>query len=179
MTAPAPHSNASTAAFYATATVPEAVYRHAMAKLAAAVNIVTTDGPGGRAGFTASAVCSICADPATLLICLNRSASAHAFFRANPSLCVNVLTPLHRDIAAAFAGKIPMAQRFDTGNWISAVTGAPVLADAAASFDCRIVERNPVGTHTLLLCEVIHARHREDSDALVYFSRGYHDLTYP
>jgi flavin reductase len=33
-------------------------YRDAMACLGAAVNIVTTDGRAGRAGFTASAVCN-------------------------------------------------------------------------------------------------------------------------
>ena len=31
-------------------------YRDAMARFGAAVNVITTDGPGGRAGFTASAV---------------------------------------------------------------------------------------------------------------------------
>ena len=30
-------------------------FRNAMSTLAAAVNVVTTDGPGGRAGFTATA----------------------------------------------------------------------------------------------------------------------------
>ncbi len=36
-----------------------------MARLAAAVNIVTTDGPAGRAGFTATAVCSVTDEPPT------------------------------------------------------------------------------------------------------------------
>ena len=30
-----------------------------MSRLGAAVNIITTDGPAGRAGFTASAVCGV------------------------------------------------------------------------------------------------------------------------
>ncbi|EPA9912692.1 pyrimidine utilization flavin reductase protein F, partial [Cronobacter sakazakii] len=34
-------------------------FRDAMSRLGAAVNIVTTDGPAGMAGFTASAVCSV------------------------------------------------------------------------------------------------------------------------
>lgn len=34
-------------------------FRDAMARLGSAVNIITTDGPAGRAGFTASAVCSV------------------------------------------------------------------------------------------------------------------------
>ena len=36
--------------------VEKQAYREAMARLGAAVNVITTDGPGGRAGFTASAV---------------------------------------------------------------------------------------------------------------------------
>ena len=32
-------------------------FRNAMARLPAAVNIITSDGPGGRCGITASAVC--------------------------------------------------------------------------------------------------------------------------
>ncbi len=37
----------------------KASFRDAMAHVGAAVNIITTDGPAGRAGFTASAVCSV------------------------------------------------------------------------------------------------------------------------
>lgn len=38
-------------------------FRDAMARLGSAVNIITTDGPAGRAGFTASAVCSVTDTP--------------------------------------------------------------------------------------------------------------------
>ena len=50
----------------------KASFRDAMAHVGAAVNIITTDGPAGRAGFTASAVCSVTDTPPTLLVCLNR-----------------------------------------------------------------------------------------------------------
>jgi Conserved protein/domain typically associated with flavoprotein oxygenases, DIM6/NTAB family len=49
--------------------VPEVdrdAFRNAMARLGSAVNIITTDGPAGRAGFTASAVCSVTDTPPTL-----------------------------------------------------------------------------------------------------------------
>jgi flavin reductase len=41
-----------------TTPVPIADFRNGMALLAGAVNVITTDGPAGLAGFTASAVCS-------------------------------------------------------------------------------------------------------------------------
>lgn len=37
--------------------VDQQTFRDAMSCMGAAVNIITTDGPAGRAGFTASAVC--------------------------------------------------------------------------------------------------------------------------
>ena len=61
---------------------PEA-YREGMSNLAGAVNIVTTNGPAGKAGFTATAVCSVSDNPATLLVCLNRSASVYDVFNQN------------------------------------------------------------------------------------------------
>ena len=55
-------------------------FRDAMACVGAAVNIITTDGPAGLAGFTASAVCSVTDSPPTLLVCLNRGASVWPTF---------------------------------------------------------------------------------------------------
>jgi len=82
-------------------------YRDAMARLAAAVNIITTDGPSGRAGFTATAVCSVTDEPPTLLVCLNRSASAHPIVTANGQLCVNTLAGAQRDCPTCSAARRP------------------------------------------------------------------------
>ena len=43
-------------------------FRDGMARLAGAVNVITTDGAAGPAGFTASAVCSVTDQPPTLLV---------------------------------------------------------------------------------------------------------------
>ena len=66
-------------------------FRNAMAQLPAAVNIITTNGPGGRCGITASAVCSVTDSPPTVLVCVNRNSATHDVFRTNGRLCVNVL----------------------------------------------------------------------------------------
>src|SRR5271156_6308937 len=98
-----------------------------MARLGAAVNVITTDGPAGRAGFTASAVCSVTDSPPTLLVCLNRNASASPAVHANAVVCVNVLSEGQRDISTLFGGKTPMAARFDAARWGGTSTGAPRL----------------------------------------------------
>jgi len=79
-------------------------YRDAMARLGAAVNVITTNGPGGRAGFTASAVTSVTDTPPTLLVCANRANDSYPAFKKNQVLCVNTLTPAQEGLSPIFAG---------------------------------------------------------------------------
>lgn len=152
-------------------------YRDAMARLGAAVSIVTTDGPAGRAGFTASAVCSVTDDPPTLLICLNRGASVYPAFLANGVLCVNVLAAGQQQVSDLFGGRTPMSERFAGARWDTGAGGAPVLQGAAVSFDCRIAQVTGVGTHDVLFCEVqAIAGGAAAPEALIYFDRRYHAL---
>ncbi|MBE03084.1 MAG: pyrimidine utilization flavin reductase protein F [Oceanospirillales bacterium] len=159
--------------------VDKQTFRNAMSTLAAAVNVVTTDGPGGRAGFTATAVCSVCDEPPTLLVCLNRGSSVYNVFSRNDVLCVNTLADHQSELSNRFGGKSPMAERFAAAEWGQSVTGAPVLEDALINFDCYIRKRVNVGTHEILFCEIASVRQRDEAGSLVYFGRGYHQLKLP
>ncbi|AUX93018.1 NADH-dependent FMN reductase RutF [Mixta gaviniae] len=151
-------------------------FRNAMSRLGAAVNIVTTDGPGGRAGFTASAVCSVTDAPPTLLVCVNRSASVWPAFSQNQVLCVNTLAAGHEALSNLFGGKTPMETRFLAAGWHTLATGAPILDDAVASFDCRISRTVSVGTHDILFCEAQALVCSAQGSGLIWFDRGYHHL---
>jgi len=94
----------------------------AMARLGAAVNIVTTDGRAGRAGFTASAVCSVNQQSADLAGVRERAIGST------------------RAAVAAVRRRDSSRERFAAATWSTLETGAPVLADCAAAFDCRIVD---------------------------------------
>jgi flavin reductase len=149
-------------------------FRDGMARLGSAVNIITTDGPAGRSGFTASAVCSVTDAPPTLLICVNRSASVYETFMRNTALCVNVLHAEQEQLSGSFGGKTPMNERFATARWWTGLTGAPVLEGATASFDCLVVETTQVGTHSVMFCEVVDIRLHQEAAGLVYFDRRFH-----
>lgn len=159
-------------------TVSRDQFRDAMARLGAAVNVVTSGGPAGRAGFTASAVCSVTDNPPTLLVCLNRSSSAAAVVLANGVLCVNTLAHGQRAISDAFAGAggLTGEQRFGVGSWSALATGAPVLDEAAVSFDCRIVDVVEKGTHSVLFAEIQAIRQGDPGRALIWYGRGYHPV---
>jgi flavin reductase len=156
--------------------IGQSVFRDAMAKLGAAVNIITTDGPAGRAGFAASAVCSVTDTPPTLLVCLNRNASVFATFEANRILCVNTLSPGHEKLSSLFGGKTPVDERFAAADWTAGVTGAPMLDDAMVSFDCTVASSVDVGTHKVLFCTVVGIRENGHGEGLIYFKRGYHKV---
>jgi len=155
-------------------------YREAMARFGAAVSVVTTDGPSGRFGFTASAVTSVTDDPPTLLVCVNRRNDSHPALIANAVLCVNTLAAGQEEISGVFGGKEATQEaRFGVGHWHTLGTGAPALLGAVVAFDCRIVQVTEIGTHSVVFGEVVAIEHGTEHDGLVYFGRGYHRLRRP
>lgn len=146
------------------------IFKRGMRRLAAGVTIITTMHDGERHGLTATAVTSLTTEPPQLLACVNRSATAHDLIRKGATLCVNVLAQEHRALAARFAGidGVHGTERFLEGSWTRLKTGAPVLADAIASFDCVVAETVDVATHTIFIGRVVEVRAREDGDALIY-----------
>lgn len=153
-------------------------FRAAMARLGAAVNLVTTRTADGPYGMVASAVCSVSDDPASMLVCVNRNARGNRFFRESGIMCLNVLAADQRERSTIFTDpSIPSAQRFaDDSHWNVLETGAPVLSGALASLDCRITNTVEAGTHTIFLGEVVAMCLGDLRGGLMYFDRDYHRL---
>ena len=130
-------------------TVDPMAFREAMSRLGAAVHVITTAGPGGKTGATATAVCSVSDAPPMLLMCLNRRSQTNPAVVENGVFCVNTLGDGGAEIADIFAGRtgVSGSDRFGSGDWTVLTTASPVLASAVAVFDCRIVEVRSVGSH--------------------------------
>lgn len=158
-----------------------AKFRSGMAQLGSAVNVITTDGPNGKAGFTATAVCSVTDQPPTLLVCMNKSSFAHPFFVKNGVLCVNSLASDQEAVSGLFANRdMTLEQRFAGIRWEPLVTGAPAIDGAVVSFDCKITDSHEVGSHTIFFCEVLGVRESgQKKGGLVYFNRQYHGVGTP
>lgn len=154
-----------------------AAFKAGMRRHAAGVTLITTSVHDSRFGLVATAVNSVSTEPPTLLVCVNKSASAHDAIEQSGAFCVNVLGIDGVEIASQFANSARRAERFSTGTWIEMATGSPVLMEAMASFDCTIVQRIPYGSHTIFLGEVraVHVAD-ESADPLVYVDRGYKKL---
>jgi flavin reductase (DIM6/NTAB) family NADH-FMN oxidoreductase RutF len=156
-------------------TVEATLFRDAMSRLGAAVHVVTTAGPAGKTGFTATAVCSVSDQPATLLVCLNRRSNSAPLLRGNGVFCVNTLRAGEEDIADVFAGRtgVQAAERFAVGAWTTLKTGAPVLASAVIALDCRVIEVKAVASHDVYFAAVEAIRSGPAGPAMVYHDRAY------
>jgi len=138
--------------------MPEAsLYRDAMARVASAVHVVTTIGPQGRIGLTATAVASVSDTPPTVLVSVARPSRTLAVIEASGVFCVNTLPGDAEELAEIFASrrKVDGEARFASRGWGSLVTGSPVLLDAVAAFDCRLTAVHDIATHRLLIGEVV------------------------
>jgi flavin reductase len=157
------------------ASVDPAAFREAMSRLGAAVHVVTTAGPAGKSGFTATAVCSVSDTPATLLVCLNRRSNSAPVLAQNGVFCVNTLPASEEKLADLFAGRsgVHLHERFTQGEWITLKTGAPVLASAVVAFDCRTMEIKAVASHNVVFGAVEAVRLGPLAPALVYHDRIY------
>jgi flavin reductase (NADH) len=153
-------------------------FRDAMASLGAAVNIVTTDGPEGRCGITATAVCSVTDTPPTLMVCVNRNSAMNAVFQKNGRLCVNVLNHDQEDLACHFAGMkgSTMDERFGWDMWDKGILEQPLLRNALANLEGEITQVQNIGTHSVYMVEMKKIVVSDDGHGLVYFKRKFHPV---
>ena len=156
-------------------TVEPAAFREAMSRLGAAVHVITTAGPGGKAGATATAVSSVSDAPPTLLVCISRRSQTNPVVAENGVFCVNTLGAGGAEIADIFAGRtgVKGSERFATGDWTVLTTGSPVLTSAVIAFDCRIIEVKAVASHNVFFGAVEAVRLGPSGPALVYHERAY------
>lgn len=157
-------------------------FKAAMSQLAGAVSIVATGssaGPAGWRGMTATAVCSLCAEPPSLIVCLNRASGTYKELQRNGLFSVNVLASRHVDLARRFAGQggLVGGRRFAASGWHTGTLSVPVLADAVVSFECRVPQSFEYGTHTLLIGGIVTARWAGDGiEPLIYHRHRFRDL---
>jgi flavin reductase (NADH)/flavin reductase len=151
-------------------------FKAGMRKLAAAVTLITVYGAEGRNGLTATAVCSVSAEPPHLLCCVNRTATAFATLRAVKIFAVNVLKPEHQALAERFARPPAGEDRFAGGDWTMSPAGAPVLESALAWFDCRLVNLTEVGSHGIALALVTACGFEDGGSHLLYADGTYKTL---
>jgi flavin reductase (DIM6/NTAB) family NADH-FMN oxidoreductase RutF len=155
----------------------ELQFRSLMRSMVSGVTVITTSHQGHPHGMTATAFSSVCAEPPTILIVLNRSTRTHPLISASRHFVVNLLAEEQREMGQRFAGKHD--DQFREVKYTENSFGIPVIDGAAASLECETVSEVNFGTHTIFIGKVIRGATSEVSP-LVYHNgsyKGVADLT--
>lgn len=153
-------------------------YRDAMRALASGVSLITHASGANLTGMTATSVTSLAADPPSLIVCVNRTASLCARLAPGVVFGVNLLRADHQEIADRFAGRTgeKSAEQFAGSPWIVTPDGAPLLVGALAAFECEVDELVARHTHAIVLARVRRIAAQASGSALVYWRGGYEQL---
>ncbi|MFF5792884.1 flavin reductase family protein [Paeniglutamicibacter sp. NPDC012692] len=151
------------------------LFVEAMGRTATGVTVVGTDGPAGRLAQTVSAMCSVSADPESLLVCVHRKSPLNEAIARHGVFSVSVLGVQHDHVADTFAGRPwPGKERWDftCGKWVSLPSGSPAVEDALAIFDCSVRQVVECGSHFIYFGNVLHAG-GQPGEPLTYHARTY------
>jgi flavin reductase (DIM6/NTAB) family NADH-FMN oxidoreductase RutF len=145
-----------------------------MASFPSGVAIVTTTTSDGvPRGLTTTAVCSVSADPPTVLVCVDLASRTLAALRESKAFAVNFIGEGRSDLCLLFASK--ERDKFARVEWAQSELGLPLLhADALAWAECRTLHELEVGDHVLLVALVEDGGVRPELEPpLMYYRRSW------
>ncbi|MBD8007195.1 flavin reductase [Bacillus norwichensis] len=146
--------------------VDNTLFRDVIGHFASGVTIITTTNEGVDFGITASAVTSLSMEPPMLLVCVNQNTGTCNAISKSKLFGVHILHEDQGELALQFAR--PNTNKFEGIDITYGKLGAPILREALAHMECRVVKEVTGGTHSVFLAEVVNAD-VEDKNPLAYY----------
>jgi flavin reductase ActVB len=145
-----------------------------MASFPSGVAVVTTStSESVPRGLTTTAVCSVSADPPTLLVCVDLASRTLGALRERKAFVVNFVGKGRSDLGLLFASKEP--DKFAHIRWAPTEDGLPLLADDAHAWaECTTVQELEVGDHVVIVGVVERGGVRPELEPpLMYYRRSW------
>ena len=123
------------------------------------VYVVTTRVGEKINGMTAAWVSQVSLKPLLVLVSIAPSRYSHDLIQESGVMAVNVLTSEQVELGKRFGFKSGRKVDKCAGlAWTAGATGAPILSQAYAYLDLKLVSTYPAGDHTLFVGEVVEAK---------------------
>jgi len=153
-------------------------FTDAMRALVGNCSVLTVGDGEERTGLVVTSAISLSAEPPQLLACVNRNSSSWPMFERYGRFGWSSLGAQHRKLAEQFCGfgGVKGPDRYAGAEWETAVTGAQLLADAPAAFDCEVEEMIDRATHSIVIGRVRAVRTNPGQGALIYWNGGFRSL---
>ncbi len=123
-------------------------------------------------GLTANSFNSVSLEPPLVLWSLARAAGSMSTLTAGSHYAINILSASQKDLAERFATR--GANRWVGVSFTEGTGGAPLLAGAAATFECFNRSRYEEGDHVIFVGEVERCAHRPGASPLLFHGARYY-----
>jgi flavin reductase (DIM6/NTAB) family NADH-FMN oxidoreductase RutF len=153
--------------------VDPARFRQAIARWATGVSIVTAREGEADFGLTVNSLTSIALDPPLLLVSLSTLADTTAILARVGAFGVSLLSAEQRAISERFARPTPAPPKFEGLAVHRGVTGAALLDDALATFECRVEAEHAHADHRLFVGRVVAAHPGREAVPLIFYRSRY------
>lgn len=139
---------------------------------ATGVTIITARTPDGTLiGLTANSFNSVSLNPPLVLWSLSQTASSMAAFSTGSHYAINILAANQKSLAERFASR--RDDRWKDVAFTEGACGAPLLAGAAATFECFNRSRYEEGDHVIFVGEVERCQHQGASPLIYHGGKFY------
>lgn len=134
------------------------------------VYIVTTRDGEKVNGMTAAWVAQVSFDPLLIMVSIAPTRYSHGLIKNSGIFAINALTTEQIDLGKRFGYKSGRKiDKFAGLDYITATTGAPILPEAYAYLDLKLIHVYPAGDHDLFVGEVVAARiQHPEAEPLVF-----------
>lgn len=151
-------------------------FRSIMGGFAAGVAIVTTlDSEDRPAGLTTTAVCSVSADPAALLVCIDHDSRTLPALRHTRRFIVHFMDSEAAILSLRFSSKSP--DKFRDIWWGPGPSGLPLLTRHVLTWaQCETDFETTVGDHAVIIARIVDGAGpaaESPPEPLIYFDRQF------
>jgi flavin reductase (DIM6/NTAB) family NADH-FMN oxidoreductase RutF len=151
-----------------------AVKKKALRMITYGLFVATSRDESGPAAGTLNWLSQSSFTPPLIMTAIKADSGLHRAVSASRVFIVHVVGKNQKDLATAFfRGAEPSGDRLNGYRVETGETGAPLLVDPPAWFECRIVNEVGGGDHTVFIGEVVSAGVRSDEEPLTLRDTGF------
>jgi flavin reductase (DIM6/NTAB) family NADH-FMN oxidoreductase RutF len=153
--------------------------KEAMRSWLTGVAIVTSRSGEASHGMTANSFNSLALDPPTVMVALRHHTRTQQLVHKSQVFAVSILDIHQIGLARRFAGQTEIDKpRFEGVETFEMVTGAPMIHNATAYLDCKVIKDFDIGETTVFIGEVVASRINpgDGKEPLLYFNRQWRKL---
>ncbi len=150
-------------------------FRNALGSFATGVAVATCVADDGTpTGVTVNSFNSVSLDPPLVLFSLDRRSRAFASFAEAKGFAITILKHDQQGLSELFAD--PNAEQWAETPYDCWETGAPILTQGLAGFDCQLYASHDGGDHVIFIGRVVRIGQADNGHPLLYYRGSYRHL---